>query len=499
MYIRSFLRRLFRVAPLIYFFGVNQDQLSVDPKEQTIGNASSDDVKLLETSAPFSDFAPRDEAEYFNQWTNTQDYLPRRSATAEERLCVHSIYSEIRILRLMDYFPEKFEGGGSLHNIGRRDDVHYIWSNVKNIQNGSVIGVLPRDMPRFISDIFPNIPKSAQITIINTHDDWSNPIEIFTGGIRKRRPGFMEVAWGTSKVNRRERLQKLSAFIEDERLKHWYIQNYDLLGCSFWTDSELYRGFNSSHPVFTKVSPLPIGSGFYSLGCRKGQGDDKVLRQLGAFVPWSQRNIKILGGGMKISSQKLSRQAMDNIVAEINNGVVFKRTREEGDSDIPGMNKNVKRYMTSVASVQFAIAPQGNGLDTHRIWEVLALGTVPIVMTSSLDLLYSNFPIVIINHPSELKAAKFVTKWTKRLTKRWGPEPISIEVRKRLRAMWWNDKVRSGTPVASSRSVEAFVASVEERSKAWPLCSIKQCKPKNLNDTSKRVACETEVLKNNFP
>ena len=201
---------------------------------------------------------------------------------------------------------------------------------------------------------------------------------------------------------------------------------------------------------------------------------------------------------MHISSNKLSRQAMDDVVATTSNGVVFKRTQEQGDSDVPGMNKKVKRYMTSIASVQFAIAPQGNGLDTHRIWEVLSLGTVPIVLTSSLDLLYSNFPIVIINHPSELKAADFFTKWTKRLTKRWGPEPISIEVRKRLRVMWWNDKVRSGTPVASSRSVEAFVAKTEERSKAWPLCSIKECNPANLNDTSKQSDCEKKILNSKF-
>ena len=74
---------------------------------------------------------------------------------------------------------------------------------------------------------------SARVTVVNTHDDWSNPIEIFTGGARKRSPGYMEVAWGKSEDSRAERLEKLKNFIGDKRLKHWYVQNYDLLGCSF--------------------------------------------------------------------------------------------------------------------------------------------------------------------------------------------------------------------------------------------------------------------------
>ena len=33
-------------------------------------------------------------------------------------------------------------------------------------------------------------------------------------------------------------------------------------------------------------------------------------------------------------------------------------------------------------------APRGNGLDTHRLWEALYLGCVPIVQAGPLDALY---------------------------------------------------------------------------------------------------------------
>lgn len=40
------------------------------------------------------------------------------------------------------------------------------------------------------------------------------------------------------------------------------------------------------------------------------------------------------------------------------------------------------------AESQFVASPHGNGLDCYRTWEVLALGAIPIVKSSSLDQLY---------------------------------------------------------------------------------------------------------------
>jgi len=50
----------------------------------------------------------------------------------------------------------------------------------------------------------------------------------------------------------------------------------------------------------------------------------------------------------------------------------------------------------------FSICPPGNGIDTHRLWEDLILGCIPIVFTSPLDKLYSDYPILIIDNWEEL-------------------------------------------------------------------------------------------------
>jgi hypothetical protein len=48
------------------------------------------------------------------------------------------------------------------------------------------------------------------------------------------------------------------------------------------------------------------------------------------------------------------------------------------------------------ANFFFTVSPSGNGLDCHRTWEALLLGSVPIVKTSHLDDLYQDLPVCIV-------------------------------------------------------------------------------------------------------
>jgi hypothetical protein len=57
---------------------------------------------------------------------------------------------------------------------------------------------------------------------------------------------------------------------------------------------------------------------------------------------------------------------------------------------------------------KFCICPEGNGVDTHRLWEALYLKTVPIVIRSEFTniLQKNNIPLVILNSWSELDETK---------------------------------------------------------------------------------------------
>lgn len=59
--------------------------------------------------------------------------------------------------------------------------------------------------------------------------------------------------------------------------------------------------------------------------------------------------------------------------------------------------KEFSGYLQDLASCKFVLSPRGNGIDTHRTWEALYMGTIPIVRTSSLDPMYEGLPVVIVN------------------------------------------------------------------------------------------------------
>jgi hypothetical protein len=55
-------------------------------------------------------------------------------------------------------------------------------------------------------------------------------------------------------------------------------------------------------------------------------------------------------------------------------------------------------YYRSLSQVRFAISPHGNGLDCHRTWEILFMGAFPIVKRSSLDEMYRDLPVLIVEN-----------------------------------------------------------------------------------------------------
>lgn len=66
---------------------------------------------------------------------------------------------------------------------------------------------------------------------------------------------------------------------------------------------------------------------------------------------------------------------------------------------------NTREYFTTLNKSRFVISPEGNGLDTHRIWEGLILNTLPIMINSSFsqNLKKLGVPGIYLKDWSELK------------------------------------------------------------------------------------------------
>jgi hypothetical protein len=55
--------------------------------------------------------------------------------------------------------------------------------------------------------------------------------------------------------------------------------------------------------------------------------------------------------------------------------------------------------------------PRGNGLDTHRVWEALYLGAVPVLERSPLDPLYSDLPVLLVDSLKGLTRSQLEEAW----------------------------------------------------------------------------------------
>jgi hypothetical protein len=64
--------------------------------------------------------------------------------------------------------------------------------------------------------------------------------------------------------------------------------------------------------------------------------------------------------------------------------------------------KSYEGYLTDLAKSAFVLSPRGNGIDCHRTWEALYMGSIPIVRKSSLDPLYVDLPVVIVDNWEEV-------------------------------------------------------------------------------------------------
>jgi len=65
-------------------------------------------------------------------------------------------------------------------------------------------------------------------------------------------------------------------------------------------------------------------------------------------------------------------------------------------------NEGHLNYINEIYNHKFVICPQGNGIDTHRIWETLYLRSIPIVINCKAMNQFKDLPILFVNNWNEV-------------------------------------------------------------------------------------------------
>jgi hypothetical protein len=261
----------------------------------------------------------------------------------------------------------------------------------------------------------------------------------------------------------------MKEFIRDTRLKHWFVQNYDLVGCNYFTCSNVNEIEHID--IIKKVTPIPIGMDFHTLSEKikkihshlipkfvcaqihdvfsisKKDFKDKPLIVNTAFdcnfgaESTGIRN-RTRGNLCRHLEAALERNDKHFISPDVlqTNQVIDKNRKLSffdslwGEGNIKskfkesGLRKKKKIFWKNAAISTFSFAPPGYGMDTHRFWEILQMHTVPIVISSPLDILYKQFPVIIVKDWEEVFIDGALQKFKDNIIEKFGEHPFKDDI-----------------------------------------------------------------------
>jgi len=141
---------------------------------------------------------------------------------------------------------------------------------------------------------------------------------------------------------------------------------------------------SNNKDIFT----LPIGIENLSIGI------NGLPKNLTATLDWNEKSKQILVGPISPTH----RDRMDLIaVAESQKGAFVLKKENISPSTFA---KTMEKY-------RYIACPRGNGVDTHRFWETLYRGSIPIVLRNSWSQSLAHFkiPMIVINTWQEAEEA----------------------------------------------------------------------------------------------
>ena len=183
-------------------------------------------------------------------------------------------------------------------------------------------------------------------------------------------------------------LKKAHQILNHCKIKKWLTQNYD---------------GSIQHP---KLLPYPIGLDLHSpdwlIG---GTPESKINYMLSLREQKKERIMKILCDTYTTRNRHRERQ------------LIYEQLKSTKHVKTLCWRRGIKKIFKLYANYCFVASPPGGGIDCHRTWETLLLGAIPIVKSSSLDALYKDLPVVIVNDWRECQDFNNLNKWWNQYSK----------------------------------------------------------------------------------
>ena len=94
---------------------------------------------------------------------------------------------------------------------------------------------------------------------------------------------------------------------------------------------------------------------------------------------------------------------------------------------------NFNNYLENLHSHKFILCPEGNGIDTHRTWESLYIGSIPIEKRNFNNVFYEDLPICFVNKWEDITEEFLNCEYERILHEEWNLDKMYFD--------YWKNKI----------------------------------------------------------
>lgn len=177
---------------------------------------------------------------------------------------------------------------------------------------------------------------------------------------------------------------KYERYLNEGKIKRWYSQNV-----------------NFEH---AKLISVPIGV---------------------ANSQWEHGNLELLD---KIRNENLPKTNLVYKNFDVKTSIGRRLGVLERTQHIPfTRGRSQEEYLKDIATSKFNICPMGNGIDTHRMWESIYLGSIPIVQDCINNRQYKELPILIVSDWKTITSEFLEKKYEEMVNKNYDYSKSTLE------------------------------------------------------------------------
>ncbi len=110
----------------------------------------------------------------------------------------------------------------------------------------------------------------------------------------------------------------------------------------------------------------------------------------------------------------------------------FRSSGWRGSVTFPESGLSAREYARQLAAHRFVLCPAGNGTDTHRMWEALYAGTIPVVEKHPALDAFRDLPILFVESLASLEPGVLEARYNEMKAGRWNCEKLFLP--------WWRER-----------------------------------------------------------